>query len=167
MIESTKSTRTLNWLKTKLIKNENGIFFDDDTCNFDLIQNFIKGVDHNLQTPVIYYQAFPEESATQFLDTLGKELASKLGKPELYSSQSLLEIIEAAALKMVIIDQSYFHPLDTLQNLLDFFASCRVIVILVGSYSKMETSQILSHPTVAQWDQFLACGEYKTLPKLC
>lgn len=167
MIESPKSTLTLNWLKTKLINGENGIIFDDDSSNFDLIQNFIESADHNLKTPVVYYQAFPEESATQFLDTLSKELVSKLGIPELNSSQSLFKIIEVAALKMVIIDKSQLHPIDTLQNLLDFFACCDVALILVGSRSKMETSQILSHPAVAHWDQFLAYGEYETSSRLC
>jgi hypothetical protein len=168
MLDSNRAILTLNWLKTKLIKRENAILLDENCfCSFEVIQNFIASVDHPLKTPVIYYEAFPEESAAQFFKTLSEELTSKLGSPELNFHQSLDQIIEVAALKMVIIDQSYLHPLDTLEKLLDFFASCYVCLILVGSREKLKIAQILTHPVVSQWEQFTVCDQYKSLPKLC
>ncbi len=168
MLDSNRAILTLNWLKTKLIKRENAILLDDHcSCSFEVIQNFIASVDQPLKTPVIYYKAFPEESAVQFFKTLSEELASKLGFPELNSHQSLCQIIEVAALKMVIIDQSYLHPLDTLENIIDFFGSCYVCLILVGSHEKLKIAQILSHPVVSQWEQFTVCEQYKSLPKFC
>lgn len=168
MLDSNRAIRTLNWLKTKLIKRDNAILIDDPcTCSFEAIQNFIASVDHPLKTPVIYYEAFPEESAAEFFKTLSEELASKLGSPELNSHQPLEQIIKVAALKMVIIDQSYLHPLDTLENIIDFFTSCYVCLILVGSSEKLKIAQILSHPVVSQWEQFTVCDQYKALPKFC
>ena len=164
MIESTTTTKFLNWLKTRLIHGENGIVFDDDFSEtFDTIQNFISHVDHNLQTPVIYYQAFPEESTREFLATLTQELVSKLGKATLNCNQTLIEIIEAAALQMVIIDKSQLAPLDTLQSLLNFFGSRNIALILVGSRSKMETAQVLSLATISYWERFTASYKQESL----
>jgi hypothetical protein len=168
MIESNKATLTLNWLKTKLIKQENGILLNDNcSCCFEAIQNFIASVDHPLKTPAIYYEAFPEESAAQFLNTLNEELASKLGYPQLESNQSLCKTIEMAALKMVIIDQSYLHPLDTLEKIINFLASCHVCLILVGCREKLEIAQILTNPLIFQWEQFQSYDQYEALPKFC
>ena len=164
MIKLSTTIVTLNWLQTKLNNGENGIIYNDSCPDcFDSIQNFIESVDHNSKTPAIYYQAFPEENAAQFLNTLGKELCSKLGICGLNSNQSLLQIIETAELKMVIIDQSHLHPLDTLQNLLDFFARCNVALILVGSRSKMEIAQIHYLSAVADWEQFTSCCQDEAL----
>jgi hypothetical protein len=167
MLDPTKKILTFNWLKTKLIKQENGILLDEHcSCSFEIIQNFIANNDHLLKTPIIYYEAFPGESAAQFLKTLGEELASKLGSPEL-NHHSLDKIIELAALKMVIIDHSYLHPWDTLEKIIDFLASCHICLILVGSRKKLEIAQVLSHPVVSQWEQFQVCDQYQTLPELC
>ena len=157
-------TTASNWLKNKFIKGENGIVFDNSNSdNFNEIQNFIEGLAHTFKTPIIYYQAFPEESAVGFLDTLKEELISKLSKLESNSQQSLSSVIEEAELKMIIIDKCHLHPLDTLQDLLDFFSSCNVAIILVGSKSKMAIAQILSHPIISQWDKLAACDQCKTI----
>jgi len=159
---------TLNWLKNKLIKRENGIILDkSDSDSFDAIQNFINNKDRPFQTPVIYYEAFPEESAVDFLQTLKVELTSKLNKPELESLEMLGQIIEAAELQMIIIDRCYLQPLDTLKHLLKLFDSYNVAIILVGSQAKMAIAQILNLPTVSQWDKLVVDNEFhnKTTPK--
>lgn len=167
MIESTTTTEFLNWLKTKLIHRENGIVFDDDFSRiFDTIQNFIVSVDHSLKTPVIYYQAFPEESTREFFSTLAQELASKLGNNVIQPNQTLIEIIEAASLQMVIIDKIQLKPLDTLQNLINFFASRNIAIILVGSRPQIEQAQILSLPSVSQWRQFTSSYYQETVSNL-
>ncbi len=162
MIDQTESTLILSWLKTKLIHCENGVIIKSTcSCSFEGIQSFIKSINHSFKTPAIYYQAFPEESTDQFqfLDTLREELASKLGNIEFKSNQSLLNIVKAAALKMVIIDQSYLHPLNTINHLLDFFGYCNVSLILVSSGNKLEIAQVLSHPAISQWEQFTVCDK--------
>ena len=144
---------TLNWLKRKLLDGENGIIIDtDDSFSFNLIQEFIDSYDRDFKTPIIYYQAFPEESIVQFLDTLKDELLSKLGKSQLSSQLTLLDTIQDTELKMIVIDRCYLHPSDTLQNLLDFCSSCGIAVILVGTRTKMTMSQVLSNPQVSDWD---------------
>ncbi len=151
---------TLKWLKKKLIQRENGIILDEnDSDSFDIIQGFIESKDRPFQTPIIYYQAFPEESAVDFLNTLKLELISKLNKPELESSQNLGQIVEIAQLQMIIIDRCYLQPLDTLQNLLEFFDSHNVAVVLVGSRTKMEIAQILDLTAVSQWDKLVGCDD--------
>ena len=168
MIESTATTKFLNWLKTRFIHSENGIVFDDNFARtFDTIQNFILSVDQSLKTPVIYYQAFPEETTTEFLATLTQELFSKLGGNTLNDNPTLTDIIEAAALQMVIIDKSHLAPLDTLQSLLDFFGSRNIALILVGSRPKMETAQILSLSAVSNWERFAASCKPETLSNFC
>ncbi|WP_319422186.1 ATP-binding protein [Pleurocapsa sp. FMAR1] len=160
MIDQTKSTLTLSWLKTKLIHCESGVIIENTcSCSFEGIQSFIESIDHSSKTPAIYYQAFPEESADQFLDTLREELASKLGNIEFKSNQSLLDIVKAAALKMVIIDRSYLHPLNTINQLLNFLGYCNVSLILVGSRNKLKIAQVLSHPAISQWEQFTICDK--------
>lgn len=156
-----------NWLKSKLIHQENGIIFNScDLDLFDLIQDFLEDCDGQFKTPAIYYQAFPEESAVEFLDTLGEELSSKLGNRELASQQSLLSIIQDAELKVILIDNCHLHPQDTLQNLLDFFTVCKVAVILIGDREKMTISQILNHPKIAEWDKLEATEKYGSIPEL-
>ena len=89
------------------------------------------------------------------------KLASKLGNIEFKSNQSLLNIVKVAALKMVIIDQSHFHPLNTINHLLDFFGYCNISLILVSSRNKLEIAQVLSHPAISQWKQFTVCDKFK------
>jgi hypothetical protein len=157
---------TLNWLNNKLINQDNGIIFDcHDSNSFYVIQDFIEACDRQFTTPAIYYQAFPEESAVDFLNILGAELASKLGKPELSSQQSLLNIIEQAELKIIVIDDCHLHPQDTLQDLLDFFAVCKVAVILVGCRHKMAIAQVLHNSTVVHWDTLEVTEEWQTTAK--
>ena len=157
----------LNWLKNKLINKNSGIIFDThNSHSFSVIQNFIENCDHRLKTPVIYYQAFPEESAVEFLNTLGEELASKLGDRQLNSQQSLFCTIQDAELEMIIIDNCHLHPQDTLQNLIDFFCTCKVAVILVGDRDKMTIAQVLSNPMVSHWDRLEALDKFKSVPEL-
>lgn len=158
----TPKTKTLlasNWLQTMLVSGENGIIFEKGySSNFEEIQNFIESIDsidHDLKTSVIYYRAFAQETAGQFLNTLSDELVSKLGFNALQSNQSLIKTIRAAALKMVIIEESHLHPLETIDNLVNFFGYCGVSLILVGSQEKMAGAPILSHPQVSQWEQFI------------
>ena len=160
-------TLILNWLKNKLINQDSGIIFDThNSHSFSVIQDLIESCDHNFKTPVIYYQAFPEESAVEFLNTLGEELASKLGDRELNSQQSLLNTIKDAELKMIIIDNCHLHPQDTLQNLIDFFSICKVAVILVGDRDKMAIAQVLSNPKVVNWDRLEAIDKCESIPEL-
>lgn len=157
-----------DWLTHKHLEGKNGIIFDcAQFSSFDLIQDFIETYDHPFQTPIIYYQAFPEESAIQFLNTLGAELISKLGISESTQSTSLAEIVRRAELKTIIIDRCHLHPLDTLTNLLEVFASFQVSVILVGAKSKIEVAQILKLEAVADWDRLIIKPECKQDKGLC
>lgn len=159
--------KTWNWLKSKLIEKKNGIILEkNDSDSFESVQDFIESTEHNFYTSVIYYQAFPQENAVDFLNTLKSELTAKLNLPEFESSERLGEIIKAAKLQMIIIDRCYLHPLDALQSLIDFFSIHQVAVILVGSQSKMAIAKVLDLPTVSQWDKLVVCDECKTIPKL-
>ena len=156
-----------NWLKNKLIERDNGIIFDShDSNSFDIIQDFIEDYDCRFKTPIIYYQAFPEESAIEFLNTLREELVSKLHKHNSDSQQSLLNVIRDAQLNTIIIDRCHLHPQDTMQNLIDFFSICGIGLILVGYREKMAISQILSNPKVANWDRFEVADRYESIPEL-
>ena len=160
-------TPILNWLTNKLIHGENGIIFDCERADsFSVIQDFIESCDRCFKTPAIYYQAFPEESAAEFLNTLGEELISKLGNPKLDSEQSLSKTIQEAELKMVVIDKCHLHPQDTLQSLFNFFSNCDVAVVLVGSRQKMAIAQILSNPLVFHWDTLEIADKCETTAKL-
>jgi AAA domain len=144
-----------DWLGVKLANSQNGIAFDDHFDHkFTIVQDFVESQDDDFKTPVVYYQVFPEETASQFLATLKDELASKLGMSKTNSGQSISEVIKDARLKLIILDDIHLQPLDTLQDLLRFFASCNVSVVLLGSRSKMEIAQILAIPSVSTWDQF-------------
>ncbi|MGD1921773.1 MAG: AAA family ATPase [Pleurocapsa sp.] len=160
-------TLILNWLKNKLIEGENGIIFNDgDSNSFSVIQDFIESCDRNFKTPVIYYQAFPEENAVEFLNTLGEELASKLGNRQLSSQQSLFSTIQDAELKMILIDDCHLHPQDTLQNLIDFFSACKVAVILIGCQNKMAIAQILNTTRDLNWDRLETLDKCESIPEL-
>ncbi|MEM8830358.1 MAG: AAA family ATPase [Cyanobacteria bacterium P01_G01_bin.19] len=149
-----------NWLKNKLIRKDNGIIFDtyNSDC-FNVVQDFLESCDCKFKTHAIYYQAFPEESALEFLNTLGEELTSKLSRAESNTKRSLLEIIQDSELKLILIDNCHLHPQDTLQNLINFFAVCEVGVILIGHDDKMAIAQILSNPMLHQWDSINATPE--------
>ena len=153
-IQLKKMTLILDWLKNKLINGENGIIFDNPNVrSFDIIHDFLERYDRIFKTPVIYYQAFPEESAIEFLDTLREELVSKLGGREPNPPKSLSTIIQDAELQMVIIDNCHLHPQNTLQNLIDFFAVCNVALVLIGDQNKMAIAQILDNPKVHNWNR--------------
>lgn len=155
-------TLILDWLNNKLTNGENGIIFDNhDHHSFDLIHDFLEHYDCVFKTPAIYYQAFPEESAAEFLNTLKEELASKLGSHELNSQKSLTSVIKNAELQMVIIDDCHLHPQDTLQNLIDFFSLCEIALILVGEQNKMAIAQVLNNPKVYSWDRLEAFNQHK------
>lgn len=146
-------SKTVKWLKNKLINRDCGIIFESQSLSsFDHIQSFIEGYDRPFYTSIIYYQAFPAESTSQFMDTLRDELTSKLGNRLVNQKKSLLNIIRDAGMKMILIHDCHLHPQSTLEKLLKLFSDCQVSVILVGDRQKMEISQILSHPTVSQWD---------------
>ncbi len=154
MNKLTTKVNLSDWLGVKFANSENGIAFDDHFDHkFAIVQDFVESRDDDFKTPVIYYQVFPEETASQFLATLKEELASKLGMPKTNSRQSILEVIKTAEFKLIILDEIHLQPLDTLQNLLGFFASCNISVVLLGSRSKMEIAQILALPSVSTWDQ--------------
>ena len=160
MIESSRKIVTINWLQNKLINHENGVILDNSDCTcFNFIQDFLEANNHFFKTPVIYYEAFPDEKAEELIDTLREEIAGKLGNTELYLHQPLSEIVAAAELKMVIIDQSYLYPLNTLDDLLEQLIPCNVCLLLVGSDDKMQNGQILSHPIISQWERFVVDNE--------
>ncbi len=160
MIELPKNTVVINWLQNKLVNHENGIFFDDPGCScFNFIQDFLEANEHFVKTPVIYYEAFPNETAGELIGTLREEITAKLGNSDLYLRKSLSEIIAAAELKMVIIDQSYLYPLNTLEDLLEQLTPCNVCLILVSSYDKMQNNRILNHPIISQWERFVVDNE--------
>ena len=167
MIELSRKILTVNWLQKKLVNHENGIIFDDNNYScFDIIQNFVEAKDHSFQTPVIYYEAFPEESAAELITTLREELTAKLGNPKLYLNNSLSEIVATVGLKMVIIDQSHLHPINTLEDLLEQFATCNVCLLLVGSYDKMKMAQLLDHSIISHWEKFIVNQECGLVPEI-
>lgn len=168
MLELSRKILTVNWLQNKLINQENGIIFDDDGCScFDIIQSFIEANDHPFQTPVIYYEAFPEESAVELIATLREEITAKLGTPKLYINKSLSEIVVTVGLKMVIIDRSHLHPLNTLEDILEQFQACNVCLLLVASYSQMKMAQLLNHPTISQWERFIVNQKCEMVSEIC
>jgi len=168
MIEVSRKILTTNWLQKKLINHEHGIVFDDaNFSSFALIQNFIEANDHPFQTPAIYYEAFPEESAAELIATLKEELTAKLGNPKLHLNKSLSDIVATVGLQMIIIDRSHLHPIDTLEDLLEQFMSCNVCLILVACYSKINIAQLLSHPAISQWEMFVVNNESEMIPEIC
>lgn len=144
MTTNTCNTLTVDWLQRKLVSREHGILINkDEFCNFECIQDFIKKNDHSLKTSVIYYQAFPKESAIDFLGVLGEELNSKFRNPKVHTSLSLDEILNNSELKMVIIDKIHLHSLDTINSLLEFFERSNIALIFVGSYDNFERAGII------------------------
>jgi hypothetical protein len=145
-----------DWLKIRIINQENGIIFDDtDLSSFDQIQNFIEANDHRFKTPVIYYNALAEESAAELLGTLHEELISKLSIHQLQSDLSLPEAIAMAGLKMIIFDQSYLYPQETIEELLTFLAEQQVKIILVGAEAKMNEEFLAVHPAITTWQRLV------------
>lgn len=168
MVELSSKKLAIDWLKNKLINRENGLVFDDlDSSSFDIIQSFLEANDHPWKTPAIYYQAFPGESSAEFLSILREELTAKLGNLEFKSGRSLSEIIDTSGLKLIIIDKSYLHPLNTLDELLRQFADCNVGLILVGTHSQMKIAKIIDHPTVSQWSRLAINCQCDSLAKIC
>ena len=154
MNELVKLTKVVNWLESKLINHESGIIFEADSrTSFDSIQKFIECHDRAFKTVVIYYQAFPEESALEFCETLSDELTSKLGVPAVDRRKSILDLIEDAELKMIVIDDCHFYPQGTLEKLLNLFSACQISLILVGERKQIESMKILDLPLVSQWDK--------------
>lgn len=146
---------TVSWLKNKLDNHENGVIINNaDLDSFHSIHDFLEILEHPSKTFAIYYQAFSGESSEEFLATLKEELTSKLAMPQLSSANSLSEIVIATKLRMIILDQSDLCSLDTLNELLYEFAKSDIRLILAGSYHKLKTARILSHPTIKQWEQF-------------
>lgn len=143
-----------NWLTDKLISGENGIIFDElHSDSFKIVQDFLSANDRPFKTLAIYYQAFPGESAAEFLSVLREELTAKFGDLNLDSSKSLPEITNIVGLRMVIIDRSHLHPSETLDTLLNQFAVCNVCLILIGTSSQMKIARILDRPAIARWDR--------------
>lgn len=156
---------TFNWLKKKLDNHENGIIFEDtNMVAFDAIQNFIESVDYASKTPVIYFEAFPEESSAKFFATLYYELVSKHIELKNDEEQSLVEVIKAASLKMIIIDKIHLQPIDTLNSMIDFFNCCDVTMILISTKKKTQISGLIDHPHIAKWGK-LSIMEASFIPK--
>ncbi|MEL6441440.1 MAG: hypothetical protein AAFQ80_19575 [Cyanobacteria bacterium J06621_8] len=167
MIDLSRKILINNWLQNKLINHENGLILDDRDFNcFPLIQDFLAANDHPLKTTAIYYEAFPEESATEFIDLLQEEIMAKLGSTEVNHQKPLPEILMEAGLKMVIIDRCYLHPQDTLNNLLEQLSNCNVCLILIGLYDQMKLAQIIDHPTICQWDRFSVNSHCESLSQV-
>lgn len=168
MIDSAQKNSTISWLQNKLHKREHGIVFNHVgfSC-FNLIQDFVEANDHRFKTPAIYYEAIPQESATEFIATLKEEIIAKVGHPYLNLDTPLSEIVANTGLKMVIIDRSHLHSLRTLNELLESFVACNVCLLLVGSHRKLKIAQFLSHPEVSQWSRLTIERETKSLPKTC
>lgn len=157
-----------DWLQQRLANLENGVVIEErDFDNFEAIQDFIEAKDLTRKTPAIYYQAFPKESAAKFLSILEEELRFKLGNQKLYADASLPEIITAAELKMVIIDQSYLHPQETTRELVLWLNHHDVCLVLVGLRSQIDRTQILSDAAITQVYQTTANNCANALPVSC
>lgn len=164
MIESLRKISINNWLNDKLDNRDSGIIFAESPSDyFTIVQDFLEANDYNCETPAIYYEAFPEESATEFLETLCQELTAKFGSTKFNNSSNLSEIVAAVGLKMVIIDRSYLHPLDTLKQIVKQLVSCNVAIILIGSRSKMKIAKVFSIASVECWDRLNLDGRAENL----
>lgn len=155
------------WLEKKLSHHENGVILENsNVLAFEPIQDFIESVNGTFKTPVIYFEAFPEESSTKFFATLYDELASKLSELQNDNQQSLVEVIKSASLEMVIIDKSHLQPIDTLDSMIDFFARCNVTLILISTEEKIKVSGLIDHKQIAQWEKLSIMDKLLSLPKL-
>ena len=153
MIESLKEISINNWLNTKLDNRDSGIIFAELPSDyFTIVQDFLAAKDCPRETHAIYYEAFPEESAAEFFETLCQELIAKFGSTKFDNFSNLPEIIATVGLEMVIIDNSYLHPLDTLEQIVKQLISCKVAVILIGSRSKMKIAKVFDLAVVKYWD---------------
>ena len=156
MTESSKKTAIKSWLNNRFDDRQNGVVFTESESDyFEIIQDFLEDKDRLLQTPAIYYEAFPEESASAFLNVLTQELTAKFGSNKFNSSVSLAEITAMVGLRMVIIDRSYLQPSDALCSILDQLTKCNVGTILVGSHHKLKISGILKHPDLNRWEKLI------------
>lgn len=159
MIESIRKTSINNWLNGKLNNRESGIIFAELPSDyFAIIQDFLESHDRPHKTSAIYYEAFPEESAAEFLATLCHELTAKFSSAK-FNNLDLTEIVANVELKMVIIDRSYLHPLDTSNKIISQLASCNVGIISIGSRGKMQIARVLDLPSVESWDRLDLDGE--------
>ena len=159
---------TINWLSKKRIQSDNGIIIAGTrSLVFEAAIDFVETLDDTFKTPATYYQVFPEESAIHFFDTLRSELVSKLGEHKLDSRLPLSKIIELADLKIVIIDKFYLYSTGTLSNIVDFFASCQVNLILIAAEQELKNSPLLSHPEISQWDKIFIDCQHESLPTTC
>lgn len=155
------------WLKDKLNNHENGVILENNNMlAFEAVQDFIESIDCTFKTPVIYFEAFPEESLASFFATLYEELASKLSHLKNDQQQSLVEVIQSTSLKMVIIDKSHLQPIDTFNSMIDFFARCNVVVIIISTEEKTKISGLVDHEHIVQWEKLSLVEKFLPLPKL-
>ena len=167
MIKLSKKTAIDNWLNDRFDNRQNGVIFTESESNyFETIQDFLEDKDRLLQTPAIYYEAFPEESVSAFLNVLTQELTAKFGSDKFNSSMSLAEITATVGLRMVIIDRSYLQPLDALYDILNQLAICSVGTILIGSHCKLKISGILEHPNLERWEKLILDDWCEISPKI-
>lgn len=167
MTKLSKKTALSNWLNDRFDNRQNGVIFTESESNyFEVIQDFLEDKDRLLQTPAIYYEAFPEESASAFLNVLTQELTAKFGRDKFNSSMSLAEITATVRLKMVIIDRSYLQPLDALHNILSQLAMCNVGTILIGSHRKLKIAEILEFSALERWEKLILDNYCEISPKI-
>ncbi|MEL6496594.1 MAG: hypothetical protein AAFQ41_15945 [Cyanobacteria bacterium J06623_7] len=158
------SLQISEWLESKFTKGENGIIIDScEHESFDIIQDFLAEKEHSYKTYAIYYDAFAEESPTEFMNTLAEELGSKLGHHRAKSCPTLTDKIVASELKMVIIDRSYLHSIETTNALMTWLNQYGVSLVLVGSKTEMNQTQYLNHPSLTGLSRFIVgnccCGK--------
>ena len=150
-----RSSRSIReWLEARFINNQNGIIIEQtEYDSFNLIHDFLEEKDHSHKTHAIYYDAFDGESAAEFLSILAEELSSKLGQYKSGSESNPSVAIAQSELRMVIIDQCYFHAPEITNDLLTWFNRHNVCLILVGAESKIKSSQFMNHPGLAKLAQ--------------
>lgn len=167
MTKLSKKAAIKNWLNNRFDDRQNGVIFTESELNyFEIIQDFLEDKDLLLQTPAIYYEAFPEENASAFLNVLTQELTAKFGSDKFNSSMSLAEITATVGLKMVIIDRSYLQPLDALYDILNQLTMCNVGTILIGSHRKLKIAQILECLALEGWEKLILDDWCEISPKI-
>ena len=168
MLQKQARERTLDWLNDKFTQRKNGIIFEEKCgYSFDIVHSFVESVDATFKTPAIYYQAFAQESAIHFFDTLREELTGKLGEHKIGNNQSLANIIQLARLEMLIIDKVHLHPCNTSTKIVDFFTSCNVCLIFICSLQQTEIIKIFNHPQISQWNKFYMSRQNESSPTIC
>jgi len=157
----------LSWLERKLTHHENGVIFEDHNIFvFDAVQDFIESINCTFKTPIIYFEAFPEENSANFFSTLYDELTSKLSDLQNDNQQSLVEVIQSASLKMIIIDKCHLQPINTLNSMIEFFARCNVAVILISTEEKIKISGLIEHKHISQWNKLSIIDKSLSLSKI-